>query len=144
MNNTKKNFQKDEKDEKLSSDSHAETNNSIFSIENKWGKELTKDGFTAIPNYILYNQSKKKLNNNQMMLIIHIISFWWEKNRNPFPSKKNLSLRMGISERQIQRYISELIQIGALRRFLHINNEKIGRNTLEFDMNHLLDFLKEK
>lgn len=132
-----------ENDEFSSRSEKNSQNKSIFSIERKWGKEIIKDGFTAIPNQLLQKQREKNLSNNHVMVIINIISFWWEKERNPFPSKRILSDRMGVSERQVQRYISELINIGALRRSVYINKEKTGRNIVEFDMDHLIKFLRE-
>lgn len=58
------------------------------------------------------------------------------------PSKKELSSRLGISERQVQRYITDLEREGLLRRHERYG-EHGGRQTNMYDLQGLVDKLAE-
>lgn len=85
-------------------------------LSQKWGSKVIDHGYCSIPSLLLWAQRRLHLNPTQLAVLLQIIDFWWEAGRKPFPSKSELSKRLGIGERQIQRYLTELEQEGLLRR----------------------------
>src|SRR5690606_7758913 len=69
-----------------------------------------------------------------------IIDHWWDAARKPYPSKKELASRLGISERQVQRYLAELEREGFLRRCPYWADHG-GRQTNRYDLQGLVDKL---
>lgn len=109
----------------------------------KWSEQVVERGYTIIPNMLLTHQSKIGLSSSQCMLVIHLLSYWWDSNKNPFPSKSQLAKRMGMSERQIQRHISELVSMGVLRRKKEDTKNTLGRSLVSYDLNGLVNILKK-
>jgi len=85
-------------------------------LSQKWGAKVIDHGYCSIPSLLLWAQRRLHLNPTQLAVLLQIIDFWWEAGRKPFPSKSELSKRLGIGERQIQRYLTELEVEGLLRR----------------------------
>lgn len=108
----------------------------------KWSSPVLKQGFCMIPSLLLRAQQRLGLNPTQLAVLLQIIDFWWEADRKPFPSKKALSERLGLSTRQIQRYLTELENAGLLKRIERksVNNGKLSN---EYDLSGLVDRLKE-
>jgi predicted transcriptional regulator len=77
------------------------------------------------------------------MLLIHLTTYWWESDRNPYPSKAILAQRMGISDRQVQRYVSDLVRAGFIRRQREAIRGKGGRMIVSFDLSGLVEKLKD-
>jgi len=84
--------------------------------EKKWGKAVMKLGFTIIPSLLLRAQQRLGLNPTQLAILLQLADYWWDEERKPYPSKKALSDRLGLSPRTIQRYIAELEEAGLVRR----------------------------
>lgn len=80
--------------------------------EKKWGKNVMKLGFSIIPSLLLRAQQRLGLNPTQLAILMQLADYWWDEERKPYPSKQALSDRLGLSPRQIQRYIAELEQAG--------------------------------
>lgn len=99
-------------------------------------------GFTIIPNLLLSHQHALGLSSLHCMLLIHLTTYWWESDRNPYPSKSVLAQRMGISDRQVQRYVSDLVQAGFIRRQRESIRGKGGRMIVSFDLSGLVERLK--
>ncbi|MDC8635654.1 helix-turn-helix domain-containing protein [Xanthomonas hortorum] len=57
-----------------------------------------------------------RLNNTQAMICIHLLDYWHHEDRRPFPSKRDLARRMGVTEKTIQTNISALEKAGIIRR----------------------------
>lgn len=106
----------------------------------KWGEKVMREGHCTIPSLLLRAQRRLHLNPSQLAVLLQIIDHWWEPDRKPFPSKKELSFRLGISERQVQRYITDLEQEGLLRRKERYS-EQGGRLTNFYDLQGLVDRL---
>jgi hypothetical protein len=49
-------------------------------------------------------------------IIMHLADYWWDADRKPYPAKKTLGDRLGMSARQAQRYVAELEGMGLVRR----------------------------
>jgi len=112
-----------------------------FQATAKWGKPVLDRGFTIVPNLLLTQQEVLGLGSHQCLLLIHLITYWWESGRNPYPSKAILARRMGVSERQIQRYISDLIKAGFVRRRREDVQTRAGRSAISFDLTGLVEKL---
>ena len=108
----------------------------------RWSKPVLDRGFTIVPNLLLSHQEELGLPGLQCLLLIHLLTYWWESGKNPYPSKAVLARRMGVSERQIQRYISDLIKNGFLRRKREDLLSKSGRFILSFDLSGLVEKLR--
>lgn len=108
----------------------------------KWGVKVMEQGFCMIPSLLLRAQRRLHLNPSQLAVLLQIIDHWWDAARKPYPSKKELSSRLGISERQVQRYITDLENEGLLRREERYG-EHGGRQTNFYDLQGLVDKLAE-
>jgi hypothetical protein len=108
----------------------------------RWGDSILKRGFTLVPNLLLTQQSSLGLSSLHCLLLIHLLTYWWESGRNPYPSKAVLARRMGVSERQIQRYVSDLTGMGFIRRRRENIRTKGGRSVVSFDLSGLVEKLR--
>lgn len=89
-------------------------------VVEKWGKEVAERGFAQIPNYLLIlNQflgDEKRLGPGEINVLLQLVGAWWKKSEMPYPALKTLAVRSGISERQAQRAVTRLEQLGFLQR----------------------------
>jgi hypothetical protein len=98
----------------------------------KWGVKVMEQGFCMIPSLLLRAQQRLHLSPSQLAVLLQIIDHWWDAARKPYPSKKELSSRLGISERQE----------GLLRREERYG-EHGGRQTNMYDLQGLVEKLAE-
>jgi DNA-binding transcriptional ArsR family regulator len=85
--------------------------------EEQWDVEINrKFGLCLIPSLLLRAQQPLGLNPTQLLLLVQLCDCWTDPDQSPAPSKKNLSERLGLSERQIQRHLSELEKAGLIAR----------------------------
>jgi hypothetical protein len=77
-------------------------------IEERWGKDLTGSGWTAIPNALFVYSQDLGLTSLDIVIILHLAKFWWRKGNDPHPSKKTLAAMIGVNPRTIQRAIAKL------------------------------------
>lgn len=75
-------------------------------------------------------------------MLVHLADYWWDVNRKPYPSKKSLGDRFGLSPRQVQRYLAELEAMGLVQR---IERRAVHRGKLsnEYDLSGLVERFKE-
>jgi len=89
-------------------------------IIDKWGQRVAENGFAQLPNYLLllnqFLSEEDKLPPVELIVLIQLAGAWWKKDEDPFPSMKTLSIRCGVSERQIARTIKSLEDKGLLER----------------------------
>jgi hypothetical protein len=90
------------------------------SIVEKWGLAVAERGFAQLPNYLMqinqFLDPENRLGAVELMILFQLVATWWKKDEMPFPSMKTLALRGGVSERQIQRTIKRLQQLGLIER----------------------------
>lgn len=110
--------------------------------EAKWGISVMKLGFCMVPSLLLRAQHRLGLNPTQLAVLLQLCDFWWEESRKPFPSKERLSERLGLSPRQVQRYIAELENVGLVRRVERIGSHG-GKLSNIYDLSGLVARLKE-
>lgn len=110
--------------------------------DEKWGANVMKAGFCLIPSILLRCQQRIGLNPTQLAVLLQLADFWWSAERKPFPSKQALSERLGISPRQVQRYIAELEEAGLIKRIPRHAEHK-GKLSNEYDLSGLVEKLKK-
>ncbi|MBF8776270.1 helix-turn-helix domain-containing protein [Pseudomonas fulva] len=86
------------------------------SIAERWGKDLTAAGWTAIPNAVFEHSQDLGLKTAHIVVILHLAGYWWRKGNDPFPSKATLAQKMGVQPRTVQRAIAELETMGYIER----------------------------
>ena len=110
--------------------------------EKKWGKKVIALGFCVVPSLLLRAQQRLGLNPTQLAVLMQLCDFWWDNDRKPFPGKKALSERLGLSPRHVQRYIAELEQAGLVRRIERRAGHG-GKLTNIYDLSGLVERLKK-
>ena len=110
--------------------------------EKKWGRKVMALGFCVVPSLLLRAQQRLGLNPTQLAVLMQLCEYWWNRDRKPFPGKKALSQRLGLSPRQIQRYIAELEQAGLVQR-IERRASHGGKQTNFYDLSGLVSRLKE-
>jgi len=128
--------------ENSNGDPNAEPEKGGKSISARWGQNVIKIGYCPVPSLLLRAQRRLGLNPSQLAVLMQIIEHWWDASRAPYPSKAELSDRLGIGERQIQRYISEMEQGGLLTRVAHFGDSG-GRENNRYDLSGLVNRLAE-
>jgi hypothetical protein len=116
---------------------------SMSDVADKWGKEVAERGFAQIPNYLLllnqFLDRETRLSPVETLVLIQIVGTWWRKDALPFPSMSTLAIRSGVSERQIQRAVNRLVEIGLLKRVHRRTRGIIASNA--YDLAPLVSFL---
>lgn len=108
----------------------------------KWGSLVMKIGFSTIPSLIFQGQRRLGLSPVQLVLLLHMVDFWWKQSQMPFPSKTLLAERMGLSPRQIQRYLTELERAGFIKRNARFSSSN-GQQSNEYDLSGLVGVVSE-
>ncbi|MCH7794279.1 MAG: helix-turn-helix domain-containing protein [Proteobacteria bacterium] len=110
--------------------------------ERKWGKPVMGLGFCIVPSLLLRAQQRLKLNPTELAVLMHLADYWWDGDRKPYPSKKTLGERLGLSPRQVQRYIAGLEAAGLVKRVERTAWHR-GKLSNEYDLTGLVKRLKE-
>ncbi len=110
--------------------------------ERKWGRAVMGLGFCIVPSLLLRAQQRLKLSPTQLAVLMHLADYWWDVNRKPYPSKKTLGERLGLSPRQVQRYIADLEAAGLVQRVERTARHR-GKLSNEYDLSGLVKRLKE-
>ena len=114
--------------------------NPVQSSDKKWGKAVMKLGFCIVPSILLRAQRRLGLNPTQLAVLMQLCDYWWEHARKPYPSKETIGERLGLSARQVQRYMADLEAAGLLTR-----NERYAKNgsrlSNEYDLSGLVEKL---
>ena len=71
---------------------------------------------TAIPSILIQAQSRLGITPLQMNIIMQLLDYWREPERRPFPTKKDIAGRIGVTDKTIQTNIRQLEQAGLIRR----------------------------
>ena len=111
-------------------------------IGEKWGPKVVEHGYCPIPSLLLRAQQRLHLGPAQLAVLLQIIDHWWDAARKPYPGKAELASRLGIGERQVQRYLTELENEGLIKREARYGDHG-GRLTNYYDLQGLVDKLAE-
>lgn len=102
----------------------------------KWGKDAIDRGYCIVPSILIRAQSRLGLSTTQLVIVINLIDWWNDPSKAPWSSKKDLSDRIGIKPRQLQRQIAELEKAGLVERKERKNHH--GKIPNEYDLNGLV------
>lgn len=84
--------------------------------EKKWGKPLMEAGWTAVPTTLLEHQQQLGLDAVNLNILLQIAKHWWYPEQAPFPGKKALAARVGVSPRTIQRRLKSMVEANIISR----------------------------
>lgn len=108
----------------------------------KFGKPVIDLGFSIVPSLLMQAQERIGINPVQFNIIMHLLDFWWDADRKPWPTKKKIADRMKMGERQVQRHIAELEERGLVVRIYRTRPGR-GKTSNEYDLSGLVARLKE-
>ena len=114
---------------------------SDLSSERKWGKDVMNLGFCIVPSLLLRAQQRLGLNPTQLAVLLQLCDHWWDAERKPYPSKKLLAERLGLSPRQVQRHVADLECNGLVAR-IERTGPHGGKLSNTYDLSGLVDRLK--
>jgi len=86
------------------------------STERIFGSKVLSHGYTGIPNILLRGQKRLGISATQFNIIAQLLSYWIDPNRPPFPSKRDLAGRIGITEQTLRINIKALEEQGLVVR----------------------------
>lgn len=114
-------------------------------IADKWGVPVAERGFAQIPNYLLllnqFLDKEHRLSPVELLVLFQLTGSWWRKDSMPFPSMGTLAVRCGVSERQIQRAVNQLVKIKLIERVNRRSKGIIASNA--YDLAPLVEILGE-
>lgn len=113
------------------------------SLNDKWGKHTMDVGFTVIPSVLLRSQARLKIKCNELAVLVHLIEHWWKPGSMPWPSKKTIAERLGISDKTVQRAMVKLEREKLILRKSRFLKTSKGRTSNEYDLSPLVTRLKE-
>lgn len=110
------------------------------SFERRWTKKVLEPGFTLIPSALLRALVRLHIGPIELSVLLQMIDHWWENEDMPFPSKKRLGERIGVSEKTIQRAVARLEGEGLVRRAAR-HNRHGGQTSNRYDLSPLVEKL---
>ena len=116
--------------------------------ERKWGKPLLDTGWTLFPNIILEKQSALGLKAIEVNILMHLLTYWWDVDNTPHPSKQRMATALGVSTKTIQRNIASLEAAGFIKREPQFNSAGGGQSSNRYNFDglimHATEFAEEK
>lgn len=109
-------------------------------ITQKWGKSTKSAGWTAVPNILMYRQKSLGLSPLDINILLHLMTYWWQDEKKPYPSKKTLAKAIGVTPGTIQKKIRDMEAIGFIKR-IERRRENERSDTNEYDLTPLRDML---
>tara|TARA_R110000851_G_scaffold186391_2_gene335737 strand:- start:1222 stop:1761 length:540 start_codon:yes stop_codon:yes gene_type:complete len=97
----------------LGSENDAEKKSSTQRI---FGAKVMDHGYTALPNILMRGQKRLGISTTQFNIVAQLMSYWFDPARPPFPSKRDLAQRMGITEQTLRINIKALEERGLVMR----------------------------
>ena len=88
------------------------------STEAIWGKAVAAHGYAGVPSILIRAQGRLGLSPMQFSIVVQLLEYWHEPSRRPFPSKRDLAERMGVTEKAIQLNMAALEKVKIIRREL--------------------------
>jgi hypothetical protein len=104
------------------------------SLVSKWGPDLLRSGWLAIPTDLLRHQCELGLDALDLAIVLQIASYWFTTHNLPNPSKATIAKSIGVDPRTVQRRISKLQRNGIINRGVQKR-----RGTSRYDLSGLID-----
>lgn len=111
------------------------------SLTTKWGKQTMAVGFTVLPSVLLRSQARLNIKCNELAVLVHLIEHWWRPSAMPWPSKKTIAERLGVSDKTVQRAMVKLEKEKLIQRNSRYLKTSKGRTTNEYDLSPLVERL---
>jgi hypothetical protein len=108
--------------------------------EDKFGVPVMKHGYTMLPNLLLQAQGRLGIGHAQFNVLVQLVHHWWDADKNPRPAKETIARRMGLSSRQVQRYLTDLESAGLIKRIERFSGRK-AQIANEYDLGGLVSKL---
>jgi hypothetical protein len=103
-------------------------------FERLWGKKVKAVGYAAIPSILIRAQRRLGLNPTQFCILVQLLEYWRSPERAPFPTKQQLSDRIGVKPSTIKTNMRQLEQAGFIHREQHKTSAgDWGANTYHLD-----------
>ncbi len=109
--------------------------------EDKYGSAVMKHGYTMLPNLLLQAQGKLGISHAEFNVLVQLTAHWWEADKDPHPAKDTIARRMGVSSRQVQRYLTQLEEKGLIQRVKRFKGHK-GQTSNGYALEGLVAKLK--
>ena len=105
----------------------------------KWTSKVGQHGYSVIPNILFWYGADLGLKPAQQAVLHQLLSRWWTGDGTPAVSKARIAEGLGITERQVQRHLSELKKAGLIEtRFPN----RPGRHACEYTFEGLVTKLE--
>lgn len=85
-------------------------------LQKKWGATIIGAGYTAVPDILLRRMGALGLKPMEMIVLLQILTYWWEADNKPYPSKKAIASAIGCSEKAVQKTITRLQKLAFVAR----------------------------
>jgi hypothetical protein len=86
------------------------------STERIWGREVYRHGYVGVPSILIQAQRRLGISPTQMNIVVQLLDYWYDPSRKPFPSKKDLAQRIGVTTKTIQINVRALEKAGLIHR----------------------------
>ena len=116
--------------------SKPETNH-LQRLKQRWTPPLIEAGYTALPNAILLRQQALGLDSIDLNIILQIASYWWSREKLPFPSKQRIAKAIGIDKSTVRKRLAAL-EHGKLIRRIHRPGAYGGNDSNAYDLDPLI------
>jgi DNA-binding transcriptional regulator YhcF (GntR family) len=110
-------------------------------LDRRWGKAAIKYGYTVVPSILLDKQAALGLDALDLAILIHIVKFWWDPEKAPYPRKATLAAALRVAPRTIQRRIAALEKVGLISRKTR-RGEHGGNSSNEYHLDGVVAALK--
>lgn len=110
--------------------------------EDKYTAAVMKHGYTMLPNLLLQAQGRLQIGHAEFNVLVQLIAHWWDADKDPHPAKETIARRMGVSGRQVQRYLTALEKAGLIKRIERFKGHK-AQTTNGYALDGLVAKLKE-
>jgi len=86
------------------------------STERIWGSAVLSHRYTGIPSILIQGQQRLGVNALQMNILVQLLDYWREPERKPFPTKKQIAQRIGVTAKTIRNNARLLGEAGLVKR----------------------------
>lgn len=99
-----------------------------------FGSKIMSHGFTGIPNILMRGQKRLGLSTTQFNILVQLLSYYYDPDNPPFPSKRQLADRISITTQTLRINIKALEEAGFLvRKQRKTAAGDFGSNTYHLD-----------
>lgn len=113
------------------------------SFKDRWGSNTTARGWTAVPNILINKQRALDLNSTEMNILIILLNYYWEKGRNPYPTKRTIAELINKTPSTVQRSMAGMEKKKLLKRIKRTSEFTSGQGSNEYDLQPLVSILND-